>query len=302
MLISLCELVQEHRNRYWDPKHGDYMKTKLRQHNFNSVANTLKLLYPNTGDVTGDQVRQRFKALKSYFLKEYKKQQTAPSGSEAKKEVKWDLFPHLLFVADTCNFDSHSSWSMPSQETQAVEDVVATLDVDPMDNTLLVDEDVHHILAGISSNSSSPSIRPTSPALTASSEQPTPSITAVSERSTPATADSSEHSATADGSERSATATTAGREHSAGTPKRPRGGSSSTPRKKSKTLLQSKAVDALLTLIDENQEPSGIKEAMKRTLVSFVNGCLIDIPEHEMVNFSVRAIQALKDLRDEFLR
>ncbi|KAK3892682.1 hypothetical protein Pcinc_003474, partial [Petrolisthes cinctipes] len=186
-------------------------------------------------------------------------------------------------------------------ETQAVEDVVATLDVDPMDNTLLVDEDVHHILAGISINSSSPSIRPTS-ALTASSEQPTLSITAVSERSTPATADSSERSATADGSERSATATTAGREHSAGTPKRPRGGSSSTPRKKSKTLQQSKAVDALLTLIDENQEQSGIQETMKRTLVSFVNGCLIDIPEHEMVNFSVRAIQALKDLRDEFLR
>ncbi|KAK3862982.1 hypothetical protein Pcinc_031187 [Petrolisthes cinctipes] len=222
-----------------------------------------------------DQVRQRFKALKSYFLKKYKKQQTAPSGSEAKKEVK-----------------RHRQWKM----------WWLTLDVDPMDNTLLIDEDVHHILAGISSNSSSPSIRPTSPALTASSEQPTPSITAVSERSTPATADSSVRSATADGSERSATATTAGREHSAGTPKRPRGGSSSTPRKKSKTLQQSKAVDALLTLIDENQEPSGIQEAMKRTLVSFVNGCLIDIPEHEMVNFSVRAIQALKDLRDEFLR
>lgn len=55
MLISLSELVQEHRN-LWDPKYGDYMKTKLRQHTFNCVANTLKLLYPNTEDVTGGKL------------------------------------------------------------------------------------------------------------------------------------------------------------------------------------------------------------------------------------------------------
>ncbi|KAK3876311.1 hypothetical protein Pcinc_018892 [Petrolisthes cinctipes] len=113
MLISLCVIVHEHKN-LWDPRDERYMKTKLRQAAFRRVASTLRSLHP-TFDLTGDQIRQKFKALKTYFVKEHRKVQNAPSGSEGKVEVKWELYPYLMFLSDTCTVSSQASWSMPSQ-------------------------------------------------------------------------------------------------------------------------------------------------------------------------------------------
>lgn len=78
------------------------------------LGNVLYFLLICFNSIT-DQVRQKFKTLKSYFMKEHRKVQNAPSGSEGKVEVKWELYPHLLFLSDTCTFSSQASWSMPSQ-------------------------------------------------------------------------------------------------------------------------------------------------------------------------------------------
>lgn len=61
-------------------------------------------------------------------------------------------------------------------------------------------------------------------------------------------------------------------------------------------------MDALLKFVNNNEEPESIQDSIKHSLLSFVNGCLMAIPEQEVINFSVRAIQAIKDLRDEFVR
>lgn len=77
-------------------------------------SNVLDFLLISFNSFT-DQVRQKFKALKTYFIKEHRKTQNAPSGSEGKVQVKWELYPHLMFLSDTCHFTSQATWSMPSQ-------------------------------------------------------------------------------------------------------------------------------------------------------------------------------------------
>lgn len=48
-------------------------------------------------------MRSKYNNLRTYFMKEYRKVQTTPSGSAGQYTSKWELFDVLSFLKDTLN-------------------------------------------------------------------------------------------------------------------------------------------------------------------------------------------------------
>lgn len=62
-----------------------------------------------------ETARLKFKKLKTYFLKEHKRIQRAPSGSAGKTSPKWEFYEFLLYLSDTAEVTSlDRSWDLPS--------------------------------------------------------------------------------------------------------------------------------------------------------------------------------------------
>ncbi|XP_076046479.1 uncharacterized protein LOC143028380 [Oratosquilla oratoria] len=81
----------------WDHTHPDYLKKSVRRYHFNRIAAYMMEHYPILGDVTADHVRLKFSNLRSYYIRERKKQEKS-SETDGPPTPKWELFSHLTFL------------------------------------------------------------------------------------------------------------------------------------------------------------------------------------------------------------
>ncbi|XP_050707221.1 uncharacterized protein LOC126992513 [Eriocheir sinensis] len=111
---TLCKLAEEHRC-LWDRRDAAYLNRKLRMGLFNKIAMELKTQYPIMVALTGDKVRVKFKKLKSYFIREHRKIQSAPSDLAGKISTRWEFYDWLTFLsANDEELLLETSWSGPT--------------------------------------------------------------------------------------------------------------------------------------------------------------------------------------------
>lgn len=101
----------------WDTRHPMYHKTKLRQKAFNAIAEELRVEHPELAQLDGNQVRIKFKNLRTYFIGAYNKFKKARSESKKCPGNKWPLFDNALFLIDTRVEQKPTKTSLKSSPT-----------------------------------------------------------------------------------------------------------------------------------------------------------------------------------------
>ncbi|KAK3854498.1 hypothetical protein Pcinc_011338 [Petrolisthes cinctipes] len=124
---SLVRHVKD-KSYLWDYRDPLYHKKSLRKEVFDDTAVRLRQEFVQLRDLTGDDVRLKFKVLKSSFVPPVKKNQNGSSGMEGTTtpDTRWhttpdnrwqQMFDHSAFISDSLpNEVIHSTFSSPAPE------------------------------------------------------------------------------------------------------------------------------------------------------------------------------------------
>ncbi|XP_042890905.1 uncharacterized protein LOC122265587 [Penaeus japonicus] len=87
-----CTVLQTAKNRcLWDIRDGGYTKKTLKRKAYNDITLFLRAHFSDLSSINADQVRAKYNNMRTYFLKEYRKTQIAPSGSSGIFQPKVEL-------------------------------------------------------------------------------------------------------------------------------------------------------------------------------------------------------------------
>ncbi|KAK7021094.1 hypothetical protein SK128_026416 [Halocaridina rubra] len=118
--FALIELVQA-RPILWNTKDPKFHKKSIRQQNYEAIASTLKTRYPELfADMNGEHVHQKFKNIRAYFQRQFKKLQEAPTNTEENQpDQKWPYMEACMFMSDEPT-DTFSSLPLPAPPEQTM--------------------------------------------------------------------------------------------------------------------------------------------------------------------------------------